>query len=181
MCKKISEIPPESMVGNGQVSKPRGGQTVNAKKERELFASGLDRLLKKQRKIVDDYRALAEMLDGVPVGRLLDWVVIEEEAHRTLLINIIQSLKQNAKKVSGDGADGVAIERETMLYWVKRISIKEQTLVAVCRSLKSQACWENANVVDALIDALVMDSEKHQRFLSAVEKSIENLLMSRLQ
>ena len=154
---------------------------MNAKKERELFASGLARLLKKQRKIVDDYRALAEMLDGVPVGRLLDWVVIEEEAHRTLLINIIQSLKQTAKKVSGDGADGVAIERETMLYWVKRISMKEQTLVTVCRSLKSQACWENGNIVDALLDALVMDSEKHQRFLSAVEKSIESVLMSRLQ
>ena len=99
---------------------------MNAKKERELFASGLARLLKKQKKIVDDYRALAEMLDWVPVGRLLDWVVIEEEAHRTLLINIIQSLKQTAKKVSGDGADGVAIEQETMLYWVKRISVKDK-------------------------------------------------------
>ena len=154
---------------------------INGKKERELLVVGLERLLHTESKMVEDYRALAEMLDGVPVGRLLDWVVIEEEAHRTLLINIIQSLKQTAKKVSGDGADGVAIERETMLYWVKRISMKEQTLVTVCRSLKSQACWENANVVDALLDALVMDSEKHQRFLSAVEKSIENLLMSRLQ
>jgi hypothetical protein len=59
--------------------------------------------------------------------------------------------------------------------------MKEQTVVAVCRSLKSQACWENGNVVDAFLDALIMDSEKHQRFLLAVEKTVDNLIMSRPQ
>ena len=79
---------------------------MNAKKERELLVAGLERLLQKQSKIVDDYRALAEMLEGIPAGHLLDWVVIEEVAHRTLLINIIHSLKKIAQKGSGNGADG---------------------------------------------------------------------------
>jgi len=121
---------------------------MNAKKDRELFIVGLEKLLRKQNKIVDDYRGLAEMLEGIPVGLLLDWVVIEEEAHQTLLINIIDSLKQTAQK-GGDGADGVGTERETMLYWIKRLRMKEQTVVAACRSLKSQASWENGDVVDA--------------------------------
>ncbi len=53
--------------------------------------------------------------------------------------------------------------------------MKEQTIVAACRALKSQACWEKGDLVDAFLDALVMDSEKHQRFLLAVEKTVENL------
>ena len=63
---------------------------MNAKKERELLVVGLERLLRKESKIVEEYRAFAEMLESIPVGLLLDWVVIEEEAHHTLLINIIQ-------------------------------------------------------------------------------------------
>ncbi|MBI1997842.1 MAG: hypothetical protein HYS66_15405, partial [Deltaproteobacteria bacterium] len=116
-----------------------------------------------------------------PVSLLLDWVVIEEEAHHTILSNIIHSLKQTVQKGSETGADGVETERETMLCWVKRLTMKEQTVVADCRSLKSQARWENGGVVDAFLDALIMDSEKHQRFLLAVEKAIENLMMSRPQ
>ena len=49
---------------------------MNAKKERELLVAGLERLLEKQTKIVDDYRALAEMLEGIPAGLFVDWVVV---------------------------------------------------------------------------------------------------------
>jgi hypothetical protein len=154
---------------------------MNAPKERELLVMGLEKLLRKQNKIVDDYRALAEILEGIPVGLLLDWVVIEQEAHHTLLINIIHALKQTAQKGSEHGADGVETERETVLCWVKRLRTKEQAVVAACHSLKSQACWENGEVADAFLDALVMDSEKHQRLLLAVEKAIEHIMMSRPQ
>ncbi len=154
---------------------------MNAKKERELLVAGLERLLQKQNKVVDDYRALGEMLEGIPVGLLLDWVVIEEEAHHTLLINVIHSLKQMARKGSENGADGVEMERDTVLCWLQRLRTKEQAVVAACRTLKNQACWENGDLVDAFLDALMMDSEKHQRFLSAVEKTVENLIMSRPQ
>lgn len=154
---------------------------MNAKKEHELLVAGLEKLLRKESKIVEEYRALAEMLESIPVSLLLDWVVIEEEAHHTILSNIIHSLKHTVRKGSETDADGLETERETMLCWVKRLRMKEQTVVADCRSLKSQACWENGNVGDAFLDALVMDSEKHQRFLLAVEKAIDNIMMSRPQ
>jgi hypothetical protein len=154
---------------------------MNAKKERELLVVGLERLLRKESKIVEEYRALAEMLEGIPVGLLLDWVVIEAEAHHTLLINIIHALKQTAQKGGENGADGVEMERDTMLCWVGRLRMKEQAVVGACRSLKGQACWENGDVADAFLDALVMDSEKHQRLLLAVEKAIEHIIMSRPQ
>jgi rubrerythrin len=154
---------------------------VNAKKEHELLVVGLKNLLQKENKIGEEYRALAEMLESTSVSLLLDWVVIEEETHHTILSNIIHSLKQTVQKGSETAADGPETERETMLCWVKRLRMKEQTVVAVCRSLKSQAWWENRGVVDAFLDALVMDSEKHQRFLLAVEKAVEDMMMSRPQ
>jgi rubrerythrin len=126
---------------------------MNVKKERELLVTGLEKLLQKQNKVVDDYRALAEMLEGIPVALLLDWVVIEEEAHHTLLIKIIHSLKQIAQKESENSANGAEMERDTMLCWVGRLRMKEQTIVAACRALKSQACWEKGDLADAFLHA----------------------------
>jgi len=156
-------------------------KTVNAKKEREILVVGLERLLRKESKIVEEYHSLAEMLESVPVSLLLNWVVIEEEAHHTILSNIIHSLKQTVQKGSETGADGVEMERDAMLFWIARLRMKELAVVADCRSLKSQACLENGDVVDAFLEAMIMDSEKHQRFLMAVEKAIENIMMSRPQ
>jgi hypothetical protein len=73
------------------------------------------------------------------------------------------------------------MERDAMLCWVGRLRMKEQGVVAACRSLKSQACWQNGKIADAFLDALVMDSEKHQRLLLAVEEAIEHIMMSRPQ
>ncbi len=151
---------------------------MNGKKERELLIVGLEGLLRKKGEIAEEYRALAEMLEDIPVGLFLDWVVVEEEAHQTL---IIRSLKKTTQREGRNCATGVEIERDTTLGWVERLKMKERAVVADCRSLKSQSYWANGDSVDALLDALVMDSEKHQRFLLVVEKAIENIMMSRPQ
>lgn len=154
---------------------------MKAKKERGLLVVELEKLLHSESKLVQDYRALAEMLDGIPAGLLLDWVVIEEEAHHTLLINILHSLKQTKQTERGSGADDIEMERETMICWIDRLKMKEQKVVTVCRALKSQAGWETGDVVDAFLDALIMDSEKHQRFLVTIEKAVDDIMMSRPQ
>lgn len=154
---------------------------MKAKKERGLLVGELEKLLHSESKLVQDYHALAEMLDGIPAGLLLDWVVIEEEAHHTLLINILHSLKQTKQTERGSGADDIEMERATMLCWIDRLKMKEQKVVTVCRALKSQAGWETGDVVDAFLDALIMDSEKHQRFLVTIEKAVDDIMMSRPQ
>ena len=154
---------------------------MSPKKGRELLVVALEKLLHSESKIVEDYRALAEMLDGIPAGLLLDWVVIEEEAHHTLLINILHSLKQTERKGRGNGAANIEVERETMLCWIERLKTKETNVIGVCRALKSQAGWRTGDVVDVFLDAVVMDSEKHQRFLVAAAKAIDNIMMSRPQ
>ncbi len=154
---------------------------MNAKKEFGPLIVGLESLLHTESKIVQDYRALAEMLDGIPAGLLLDWVAIEVETHYTLLINILHSLKQTKQTGRVSGSDDIEIERESMLCWIDRLKMKEQKIVAVCRALKSQVGRETGDVVDAFLDALIMDSEKHQRFLVTVEKAVDDIMMSRPQ
>ena len=154
---------------------------MDTKKEHKLLTAGLERLLQNESAIGEEYHALAEMLEGLPAGLFLAWVVIEQEAHRSLLINIIHSLKQTAQKGNADRADGIEMGRETMLCWVKRLRTNEHAVIAACRSLKSQAGCANGDLLDPFLDALVMDSEKHQRFLSAVEEAIENIMMNRPQ
>ena len=136
----------QSKLVMGRSPQLRGEKLMNAKKERELLVVGLERLLRKESKIVDDYRALAEMLEGIPVGLLLDWVVIEQEAHHTLLINIIHSLSRPHRREAKTARMAWRRKERPMLCWVTRLRTKEQTVVAACHSLKSQACWETGDV-----------------------------------
>jgi hypothetical protein len=146
---------------------------MNGKKERDLFAAGLKQLLRRENEIAEEYHALAELVEGLPAGLLLDWVVTEQEAHYTLLFSVIKSLKQISKRESGNGADRTEMERDNVLRWIERLRLKEKAVAADCRSLKSQAYWEEGDLMNALLDALVMDSEKHQRFLLTMEKTVK--------
>ncbi len=149
-------------------------KAMNAKKERELFAAGLEGLLRKENKIVEEYRALAELIEDIPAGLLFDWVITEGVAHHTLLCAIISSVKQTPQKEKGNGADSVGMERDKVLRWIERLRLKEQAVAADCCSLRSQACWEEeGDLIDALLDALLMDSKKHQGILLAVEKMLK--------
>ncbi len=154
---------------------------MNGRKEREHLVAGLESLLRSESKITEDYRGLAETLDGIPVGVLLDWVALEEEAHHTLLVGIIHSLKRTVQNDRGNRANDVEMERETMLCWVERLKAKEQEIVTLCRTLKSQTGRDTGGVVGVFLDAVIMDSEKHQGFLVAVEKAIDGIIMSRPQ
>lgn len=154
---------------------------MNAKKERELFLVALERLLAKERRMIEGYHTLAELVKSAPTGLLLHWVITEEEAHFTLLCTIISSLKQISSKKKGNGGDSLWVEGDYALHWIERLRLKERAVAGDCHSLKSQFCWEDRDLIDALLDALVMDSEKHQRFLLTVEKTVKSMKTTRLQ
>jgi len=154
---------------------------LNSKNQRRVLTAGLESLLRSGSKIGDEYDALAELLEDAPAGLFLAWVVIEQEAHHNILYNIIRFLKHSAPEGSVPRVDAVDMHREAMLCWVNRLKTNEQAVVTSCRSLKRLANGVNEELVDTLLDALVMDSQKHQRVLAAVEKAIENMIMSRPQ
>jgi hypothetical protein len=154
---------------------------MNAKKERELFLGALERLLDKERGILEEYRTLADLVKSVPAALLLEWFIIEEDVHFTLLCTIISSLKRTRKKSNGKSANALSVERDNALGWIERLRLKEQAVAGDCHYLKSQFCWEDRDLIDAFLDALVMDSEKHQRFLLTIETTVKNTKTNRLQ
>jgi hypothetical protein len=48
----------------------------------------------------------------------------------------------------------------------------EKQTVEACRDLNSRLSGADAELIETLLDALALDSEKHHRLLSAVEKLI---------
>lgn len=145
---------------------------MNAKKERELFLRSVERHLERENKILEGYRALSELLEDLPVGLLLDWVITEEEQHQSLLCTMINAFKQTARKERGDGADGVGMEQDKVLRWTERLRLYEHKFAADCVYLKSQACWEGAELFDAVLDAMIMDCRKREGLLLAVEEMV---------
>ncbi len=49
----------------------------------------------------------------------------------------------------------------------------EKETVQVCGKLKSQMNIKEPELFEAILEALIFDSEKHQRLLLAVEKNIK--------
>lgn len=146
---------------------------MDAKKERALFITGLKHHTEKEAKMVKEYRALSGLVDSIPAGLLFDWVIAEEEAHQRLARNMIEALSQLPAKDIGNGTDGPGAEQDKVLFYTDRLRLCEERFAADCLYLKSQAGWEGGELFDALLDAMVMDSKKHQKILWAVEKMVK--------
>ena len=110
-------------------------------------------------------------MEGSPVVLLVDWVIAEGEAYQNILRAILKDLKQprqeQKEKESKTGGSGV---EDRILFWTEKLRLYEERFAADCLYLKSQACWEGGELLDAVLDAMVMDSKKHQRLLLALEK-----------
>jgi len=145
---------------------------MNAKKERELFVHSVERHLERKNRILGEYRALSEIVEGSPVVLLVDWVIAEGEAYQNILRAILKDLKQPRQEQEEKGSknDGSGVEGDRILFWTEKLRLYEERFAADCLYLKSQACWEGGELLDALLDAMVMDSKKHQRLLLALEK-----------
>ena len=146
---------------------------MDAKKEHELFVTGLKGHIEREAEMVKEYRALSRLVESIPVRLLLDWVSAEKEAHHKLLRNMIEALKQRPEKHSENGTESLGVEQDKILFYTDRLRLCEERFAADCLYLRSQACWEGGELFDTLLDAVMMDSKKHQRILLAVEKMLE--------
>lgn len=79
-----------------------------------------------------------------------------------------QEQKEKESKTDGSGVEG-----DRILFWAEKLRRYEERFAADCLYLKSQACWGGGELSDALLDAMMMDSKKHQRILLAVEKMLK--------
>lgn len=141
------------------------------KKGREFFAANLDRHVEAEGEILDEYRTLAGGLEDGPISFLIDLILTEEEQHHFLLRTMANRIRLPFEKGERDDLSWV-VDRDELRRHTQKLREHEQETIHACRSLKSQIPVEEGEFFDALLDALILDSEKHRRLLLAVEKLI---------
>lgn len=138
---------------------------MNGRKERGLFAESLERHVEAETKILDEYRTLAGTMEDGAISFLIDLILTEEEQHHFLLRTMAKRLRDPFKNELSWVVDPPELLRQT-----QRLREHERKTIDACLQLKSQVPQENADLFTALLDVMILDSEKHERLLLAVEK-----------
>ena len=138
--------------------------------ERESLARKFDRHADEEGAILAEYRVLAEKLKNSSAGMLVNQILTDEEIHHLLLRTIATWLREpegKAKTTIPPGAN-----RGDLLRVTQALQRHEGETIEACRALLQQLSDNSGELIDALLEAMVLDSEKHQRLLTAVEKAL---------
>jgi hypothetical protein len=150
----------------------RDEENMEDNDQRELLAARFDRHVDEEGRILGEYRVLSERLDSdSPIGFLIDLILTEEELHHLLLRTMAAWLRSPPTRDQGVAAK--AVIRDDLLGYTRRLQQHERETIDACRELKPQLPEEDRAVLESLLDSVVLDSEKHHRLLSAVEKLAE--------
>lgn len=147
---------------------------MNAKKERALFTLALEQHLGEENSMLEEYRNLSELVATIPAGLLVHWVMSEEELHNAILSAIAKALEVSPAKKTGNGRGRLGTDRNQILLWTGRLRSKERMICTGYRHLNSQVAWDEGDLLELLLDAIIMNSERHERLLLAVEKMVRD-------
>jgi hypothetical protein len=136
-------------------------------KQREICAACLDQHVETESAIMEEYRALAGPIESGPIRFLIDFILHDEERHHGLLRMMAKYLRiKNRRKNELPWV----IDREELTRHMEKLRDHEQETIAACRDLKSRLPADESEFFGALLDAVILDSEKHERLLLAVER-----------
>lgn len=141
---------------------------MNGQKETGLFAESLERHVEAETKILDEYRTLAGTMEDGPISFLIDLILTEEEQHHFLLRTMARRLREPFTEDEQELS--WVVDPPELLRQTQRLREHERKTIDACLQLKSQVPLENADLFTALLDVMILDSEKHERLLLAVEK-----------
>lgn len=139
--------------------------------ERESLAAKFERHAEEEGKILSEYRALSEKLAGGPAAFIIDMILTEEEMHHLLLVTTAKWLREPATwKGSGlpEGSIGEELLRRT-----QQLKKHEKETIDSCLSLRASLSGADEDVIGSVLEVMTLDSEKHHRLLSTVEKLIK--------
>lgn len=139
--------------------------------QRESLASSFERHADEEGKILTEYRALSEKLGNSAAGNLVSHILTEEELHHLLLRTLAQWMRE--RPTEREAAIPRAANRAELLRLTQLLQKHELETIDTCRGIKSQLVGENADLFGTLLEAMVLDSEKHHRLLGAVEKLLK--------
>lgn len=137
-------------------------------RKRASLAAKFERHADEEGKVLEEYRALSDRLGGSSAGMLVNQILTEEEIHHLLLRTIATWLREHP--ATQERLIPAGVDREELLRLGRALQEHEREAIDACRGLMSELSREDEEVLCTLLDAMVLDSEKHQRFLRAVEK-----------
>lgn len=139
--------------------------------ERESLAAKFERHADEEGKILTEYRALSEKLAGGPASFIIDLILTEEEMHHLLLLTTAKWLRDPGTwKGTGIPAGSVG---EELLRRTEQLKKHEKETIDSCLSLRSTLSGADEDIIGSVLEVMTLDSEKHHRLLTTVEKLIK--------
>ena len=139
---------------------------------RESLAATFERHAEEEGKILAQYRTLVEKLaDNNPARFLVKLILAEEELHHELLRTTAKWLREHSgaeRNVIPPGASADELLRRT-----QQLQDHEKETIEACRSLRSRLSDAGGELLSSVLDIMAMDSEKHHRLLTTVQKMIK--------
>lgn len=143
---------------------------MTTKSDREAIAEKLDRHADEEMDILRQYCELSEKLEEGPLSFLIDRVLTEENAHHYLLRSLARWLREPI--AVGEGAPSSEGIRSELLRRTRRLQAHELETIDSCQRLSSELPGEDGEILRTVLDVMALDSEKHHRLLSAIERLI---------
>ncbi len=141
---------------------------MNTDKERESLARVFEEHAYQEGKVLAEYRVLAEKLGDGAAGTLVDHILTEEEMHHLLLQIMADWVREPVQPQEFEIPPGA--NRPELLRLTRILQQHERETIDACRDLKAKVSGQRAAVIGTLLEAMVLDSEKHYRLLAAVEE-----------
>ena len=140
---------------------------MSGQTDRESLATQFERHADEEGKILTEYRVLSEKLGNSSAGNLVSHILTEEELHHLLLRTLARWMREpqteQARAVPPDA------DRGELLRLTRKLQKHEIETIDHCHAVKAQLSGETAELLGTLLEAMVLDSEKHHRLLGAVE------------
>jgi hypothetical protein len=143
-------------------------KTVGSHNERASLAAQFERHADEEGKILTEYRVLSEKLGNSSAGNLVSHILTEEELHHLLLRTLAKWMRDASTEQ--ERAVPPDADRAELLRLTQALRKHELETIDACRGTKSRLSGASDALLGILLDAMVMDSEKHHRLLGAVEQ-----------
>ena len=135
----------------------------------EALADQFERHADREGEVLTEYRDLAKSLGDSTAGVLVHQILTDEEVHHLLLRTMATWLRGERA-----GAEALSVpaaaNRVELLQRTRVLAIHERETIEACRDLQSLLAGEHAALLGALLEVLVLDSQKHEKLPRAVER-----------
>jgi rubrerythrin len=153
-----------------QRERDKGDLEMGSAAERKALAHEFERHIEEEGEIVEKYHALSDKLTDDRLSVLVNHIATEEEMHHFLLRTLADWLQAPAPRAETRVASGP--DRDELLRVTRMLRGHEKKTTEACRGLKSRLSDDEGELFEAVLDAIILDSEKHHRLLATVEKLI---------